>query len=432
MSTVFNIILALIILSVIVIIHEFGHFIFARINGVTVNEFSLGMGPKLLSKKIKGTDFTLRLLPIGGACMMQGEDSGEKTPGSFASKNVWQRISIVFAGPMFNFILAFILAVIIVIFGGYDPAYVNYVQEDSQAEAAGLREDDLIKSINGEKIVIGRDAMLYFMMNELTEEPLELVVERDGKEIELSVPTEEVTQYFIGISYTADDEPATVTVTDNYPAQNAGMITGDIITAVNGTEVSSGNELQDYFQNNPLDGSPVTVTFKHSSKSHEITITPEWNTLYSLNFSYNTFRYETPASKVLKYSLTEVRFWISSTVDSLKYLISGKAHREDVGSAVRVVSEISNSVEDSKEYGAKYVFLNLVYWAIVISANLGVMNLLPIPALDGGRLLFMLIEVVRGKPISPEKEGIVHFVGFIILMLLMVFLFYNDIVYLLR
>lgn len=432
MSTVLNILLALIILSVIVIIHEFGHFIFARINGVTVNEFSLGMGPKLLSKKIKGTDFTLRLLPIGGACMMQGEDTGEKTPGSFASKNVWQRISIVFAGPMFNFILAFILAVIIIIFGGYDPAYVTYIQEDSQAEAVGLQENDLIKSVNGEKIVIGRDIMLYFMMNELTEEPLDLVVERDGEEVRLSVPTEEITQYFIGISYTADDEPAVVTVTDNYPAQNAGMITGDTITAVNGTAINSGKELQDYFENYPLDNNPVTVMFKHNTKQYEITITPEWNTLYSLNFAYNTARYETPSSKVLKYSLTEVRFWISSTVDSLKYLVSGRAHREDVGSAVRVVSEISNSVEDSKEYGAKYVFLNLVYWAIVISANLGVMNLLPIPALDGGRLLFMLIEVVRGKPISPEKEGVVHFIGFIILMLLMVFLFYNDIVYLLR
>ncbi|MGN0164731.1 MAG: RIP metalloprotease RseP [Lachnospiraceae bacterium] len=432
MSSFINILLALLVLSIIVIIHEFGHFIFARINGVVVNEFSLGMGPTLCSKTIKGTVFSLKLLPIGGACMMKGEDSGDNSPGSFASKNVWQRISIVFAGPMFNFILAFFLAVIIVAFGGYDPAYVNYIKEGSAAEECGLKENDLIKTINGEKIVIGRDVMMYFFLNEVTDDPIEMVVERDGKELTFSVPTEEITQYFIGISYTADEEPATVTITDGYPADNAGMITGDTIVAINGNSIKSGIDLQNYFDENPLDGNPVTITYKHNTKEHDVTITPEWNTLYSLSFSYNTYRYDTPPSKVLKYSFTEVRFWISSTVDSLKYLVSGKAHKEDVGSAVRVVNEISDSVEDSKELGAKYVFLNLIYWAIVISANLGVMNLLPIPALDGGRLLFMLIEVVRGKPISPEKEGIIHFIGFILLMILMVFLFYNDIVYLLR
>ncbi|MBQ8280868.1 MAG: RIP metalloprotease RseP [Lachnospiraceae bacterium] len=432
MSSFLNILLALIILSIVVVIHEFGHFIFARINGVEVIEFSLGMGPTLLSKNIKGTIFSLKLLPIGGACMMKGEDSGDNTPGSFGSKNVWQRISIVLAGPVFNFILAFILAIFIIVFGGYDPAYVNYVEEGSGAAEAGLREDDLIKSINGEKIAIGRDAMLYFMMNEVTEEPIEMVVERDGEEITLSVPNEEITQYFMGISYSASDDPATVTVTDNYPAQNAGMITGDTIVAINGTDIGSGNELQKYFEEHPLDENPVSITYKHNTKEYDITITPEWNTLYQLSFSYNTYRYETPPSQVLKYSLTEVRFWISSTIDSLKYLVSGNAHREDVGSAVRVVSEISDTVEDSKEMGTKYVILNLIYWAIVISANLGVMNLLPIPALDGGRLLFMFIEVIRGKPLSPEKEGIIHFIGFILLMILMVFLFYNDIVYLLR
>lgn len=432
MSNFLNILLALLVLSIVIIIHEFGHFIFARINGVVVNEFSLGMGPTLVSKKIKGTVFSLKLLPIGGACMMQGEDSGDKSPGSFGSKNVWQRISIVFAGPMFNFILAFVLALIIVIFSGYDPAYVNYVEEGSAAEESGLKVDDLIRTVNGEKVVVGRDLMLYFMMNEVTQEPVELVVERDGKEIELSVPTKETTKYFLGISYAADDEEAVVSVTDDYPARNAGIITGDIIIAMNGVKISSGKDLEKYFEEYPLDEKPVEITYKHNKKEHTVTVTPEWNTLHSLNFSYNTYRYKTSGFNVIRYSFSEVRFWIESTIESLKYLVSGNAHKEDVGSAVRVVSEISDSVEDSKSLGGKYVFLNLVYWAIVISANLGVMNLLPIPALDGGRLLFMFIELVRGKPISAEKEGIIHFVGFVLLMILMVFLFYNDIVYLLR
>lgn len=432
MSSFLNIILALLVLSIIIVIHEFGHFIFAKINGVEVYEFSLGMGPTLISKEIKGTKFCLKLLPIGGACMMKGEDSADNTPGAFASKTVWQRISIVLAGPVFNFILAFVLAVIIVTFGGYDPAYVDYIPENSEAESAGLKVDDLITSVNGEKVVVGRDITLYYLMNDVTKENTILTVERDGKEIELSIPNIEQTQYFIGISYSATEDPAMVTVTADYPAQKAGMITEDIIIGINGTKISSGLELQKYFEENPLGDEPVSVTYKHNTKEYTVSITPEYNTMYSLGFSYNLYRYDTPPSEILKYSVTEVRYWIETTFKSLQYLVSGRAQRQDVGSAVRVVSEISDTVEDSKELGTKYVVLNLIYWAIIISANLGVMNLLPIPALDGGRLLFMVIELVRGKPLSPEKEGIIHFIGFILLMILMVFLFYNDIIYLLR
>ena len=419
MSSFLNLILALLVLSIIIVIHEFGHFIFAKINGVEVYEFSLGMGPTLISKEIKGTKFCLKLLPIGGACMMKGEDSADNTPGAFASKTVWQRISIV-------------LAVIIVTFGGYDPAYVDYIPENSEAESAGLKVDDLITSVNGEKVVVGRDITLYYLMNDVTEENTILTVERDGKEIELSIPNIEQTQYFIGISYSATEDPAMVTVTADYPAQKAGMITEDIIVGINGTKISSGLELQKYFEENPLGDEPVSVTYKHNTKEYTVSITPEYNTMYSLGFSYNLYRYDTPPSEILKYSVTEVRYWIETTFKSLQYLVSGRAQRQDVGSAVRVVSEISDTVEDSKELGTKYVVLNLIYWAIIISANLGVMNLLPIPALDGGRLLFMVIELVRGKPLSPEKEGIIHFIGFILLMILMVFLFYNDIIYLLR
>ena len=150
MAKFLYIIVALLVLSVIIIVHEFGHFIFARINGVTVTEFNLGMGPLLFSKPIKGTNFSLRLLPIGGSCMMLGEDNKNDDPNSFNSKNVWQRISIILAGPVFNFILAFILGIFIVTFGGRDLPEILSVSEDSSSSV--LNEGDIVKKIDGKSI----------------------------------------------------------------------------------------------------------------------------------------------------------------------------------------------------------------------------------------------------------------------------------------
>jgi regulator of sigma E protease len=422
------ILIALIIISIIVIFHEFGHFIFARINGVTVNEFSLGMGPLIVSKNIKGTKFSLRVLPIGGSCMMQGEDSKDDAPGSFNSKNVWQRISIVLAGPVFNFILAFILAIVIIIFAGYDPAEVLLVNENSNAATAGLMEGDIITSINGKHISVGRDIYNYAYFETIDSDDLRITVKRNGENVTLTVPTEETTKYFMGISYSNDDDPAVVSITEDYPAEAAGIKNEDTITGINGTEINSGAELEEYFEENPLNGDEITVTYEHNGKIKETTLTPIYSTYYSLGFGYNIGREDCPASKVLKYSCIEVGYWIRTTVKSLVYMIQGHVSSDSVGGVVRVVDEISDSVEESKQVSSSLAVLNAVYWSIVISANLGVMNLLPLPALDGGRLLFMIIELFRGKPIDRDKEAMVHFIGIVLLMILMVFLFYNDIV----
>ncbi len=433
MSTLFNIILALLILSVIIIFHEFGHFIFARMNGVAVKDFSLGMGPAIVSHTSKktGTKFCLRVFPIGGYCMMKGEDgegSGEDED-SFANKGVWQRISIILAGPVFNFILALFFSFLLIGIGGYDPAVVTYVTEDSAAEAAGLQVGDEITKISGKNISIGRDIVNYTYFNKITADDIEVEVKRGDKKITLTLKPGEhgSTRYYMGISYSPDADTASVSVMEDYPADKAGMREGDIITEINGVKIQSGQDLADYFENNPLDGSEMSIKYTRNDKEHEARLTPIWSTSYSMGFGYNTYRYKAKPLQVVKYGFTEVRYWISTTVHSLFYMITGHVHTEDMGGAVRVVSEISNVVEESKSDGIKYVILNLMLWAILLSANLGVMNLLPIPALDGGRLLFLFVELLRGKPIPQEKEAMVHFIGFALLMILMVFILYNDI-----
>ena len=157
-------------------------------------------------------------------------------------------------------------------------------------------------------------------------------------------------------------------------------------------------------------------------------VTPQYvSSGYSLGFNYNLAREDASAWETIKYSVAEVKYWIVETGRGLGKLFTGKLKSNEIGSAVAIVDVIGDTYEASKEYGIKDTVLNLLYITVFLSANIGVMNLLPFPALDGGKLLFCAIEVVRRKPVDREKEGVVHFIGFVLLMILMVFLVFNDI-----
>lgn len=366
-----NIFIALLMFSVIVIVHELGHFLLARLNGVEVTEFSLGMGPRLVTfvktdagMRIKflvsnkvfetsegwagKTKYSVKLLPFGGSCIMLGEDDVVDAENAFCKKNVYQRMSIVFAGPFFNFVLAFILAIVINVMAGFDKPVVVSVDENMPMAAAGVQAGDEITEINGTNIVIDREIGSYFMFNPMqADEEYEITLMRDGKEYTVNVKPQQVT-----------DEDVTT---------------------------------------------------------------------YRLGFGYGSPRQKGTALEVLKYSVYEVKYWIVTTVKSLGMLVTGGVSKDDISGPVGIVSTVGDLVDESSEYGATSVLLTLIYFSILLSANLGVMNLLPIPALDGGRLFFQIIEVIRRKPISPEKEGIVTMIGFILLMALMVFVMFNDI-----
>ena len=428
-----RILVALLAISVVITFHEFGHFLLAKANNVEVVEFSLGMGPRILSHKGKKTRYSLKLLPIGGSCLMKGEDEDSDEEGTFNSKGVFARIGIIFAGPFFNFILAFLLSVIIISYAGIDKCYVISVN-DSLAEEDTLKEGDLITSFNGHAIGVGRELYLYESLDGVEDEVIKVTYLRDGKEGTAVFSTTEDRRFYLGVRYSASEEnpePAELTdIIDGSAADEAGLKCGDIITAIDGNEIATGAELNAYLSEHPLDGSPVTVTYTHKGKEKTVTLTPEYSSTYSYGFTYNAsyFREKVSFGQTLKYGLLEVKYWIKATGKSLVYMLTGKASSEDIGGPVRVVSEMSSVMEESYTTdGLLYAILNVLNWAILLSANLGVMNLLPIPALDGGRLLFLIIEAVTGKKIPPEKEGIIHLVGFVLLMLLMVFIFFNDI-----
>lgn len=346
-----TVILFILIFGVVVIAHEFGHFLLAKANGIHVVEFAVGMGPTLCSFQKKGTKYSLKLFPIGGACMFEGEDGlmtkeGEISEGSFLNASVWGRISTVVAGPVFNFILAFVIAFIMVnmkdIIAIRDPIAAQ-VSEGGGAEAAGLQDGDRIISIDGEKVKLYQEISLY-MQTSYTGGDVEVVYERDGNR------------------YTAR-------VTPQYD-ESIGFCLLGIMNA-------------DYIE-------------------------PE---------GVETF----------KYAWYEMRYSVKATYKSLGMLFKGRVSRQDVAGPVGIaVNVVGKTYDAAKEYGWQSVLLSMLNITLMLSVNLGILNLLPVPALDGGRLVFLLVEVIRGKPVPPEKEGMVHFVGLMFFMVLMVFIFFND------
>ena len=374
------------------------------------------------------TKYSWKLFPIGGSCAMVGEDEENDSPDSFNSKGVWARFSIVVAGPVFNFIFAFVCSIIIIANSGIDYPQVQMVYSGQPAQAAGIKEGDLIKRINGHKISIGREVDTYVQLHPLTGENVEIKLERNGEEKTISLDPNYKT-YLFGFSYTANktDDTKISAITEGKPFEEAGIKAGDKIVSVNGTAVSNGEELKHVMEENNSEGKEITFEIERDGTTQEYNITPEPYEAKTLGFYAGSDGKGKNAFIVIKYSLIEVKYWIETTVASLGQLITGKISTKELSGPVGIVDTVGSVLDQSTSYGMRVVVLNMLIMSVLLSANLGVMNLLPLPALDGGRLVFILIEAVRGKPVSREKEGYVHFAGFILLMLLMVFVMYNDI-----
>lgn len=424
-----KILIAILIFSAIILIHEFGHFLFAKLSGITVNEFSLGMGPRLLYKDFRGTRYSLKLFPIGGSCAMLGEDTDEeKMPGAFHSAPLIGRIATVAAGPFFNFVLALLLSLIIVSVIGYEPAMVMSVEEGSAAEAAGLQTGDIITRFQGAKIELGKDLYVYSYLNELQEETIHMEVKRDGQKIQISYEPDVSIRYLLGFNRSDATSMTVQSLISGMPLEDAGLKPGDVITGIDGVSVADGIEYQAYIEEHPLTGESREITFVRNGLEYNVTIVPAEYRTPRTGFGYNIACQKAEGfGEILKYSVVEVKYMIRTTILSLKEMLSGQIGMEDLSGPVGVVDAIGETYEESKSEGILMVWMNMLNMAIMLSANLGVMNLLPLPALDGGRLVFLILEAIRRKPVNRKLEASVHFTGLVLLMILMVVVMYNDI-----
>ncbi len=339
-----QIILFILIFTVIILVHEGGHFIIGKKSGIGVVEFSLGLGPTIWGFTRGGTKYSIKALPFGGACQFEGFDGDEldSSPTSFMNAPVMARIATVFAGPFMNFVLAFFLSLFVVGSIGYDAPVVSDVMEGYPAEKAGLKAGDEIVKVGTDHIEIYRDISLNLMLNE--GEAREITYRRDGQ------------------LYKTILEP-------EYNAE-----AGRYLFGIMGGARVKGNVFQ-----------------------------------------------------TIRYSLAEVRYWIEVTWKSLGMIFKGKVTKDDVAGPVGVAQVVGDVYEQSKPSGIFYIWINMMMLTILLTANLGVMNLLPIPALDGGRLVFLILEAVMGRPVNRKAEAFVHFIGMVVLLVLMFLVCFNDI-----
>ena len=424
-----TIVIGILVFSLLVLVHEFGHFLLAKRAGIGVTEFAIGMGPRLVSWGKGETVYCIKLIPFGGSCMMLGEDEDSACENAFSKKSVWARISVVAAGPVFNMIFGFVIAILITALGGINPPVVYRVTPGGAAQQAGLQTGDVITSLGGKRISLGRDLDIWSFNHTLSDEPLSVTWERGGESMSGQLYTR-VEGWRMGIQYYANEEPAALSlVSGDGAAGRAGLQAGDVLTSVNGVPTPTGSALSAYFDEHPADGSPLTVAYRRGDAALTATVVPEPYRTYDTGFAA-AYYYEDSANPLdwLVYGAREMRFWFSYTLMSLRMLVSGQVGLRDMAGPVAIVDTIGTAVESGVEAGGFLpALLNVLSLVILLNVNLGVMNLLPIPALDGGRLIFLLIEAVRGKPIPPDKEGMVHTAGFVLLMVLMAFIFFNDI-----
>ncbi|MGI5998714.1 MAG: RIP metalloprotease RseP [Lutispora sp.] len=323
-----NFIISVLVFAAIVMVHEFGHFIVAKLSGIRVEEFAIGMGPKIVGKKKGETLYSLRAIPIGGYCKLTGEDEASNDTRAFNNKSLFTRMAVIFFGPLMNFLLAVLIFSLVI----SQSTIINEVIEDKPAYTAGMQKGDKIVQINRRQVEDWDSIKQSISSNPNI--PINIVVERD-------------------------------------------------------------KELKNII---------VTPIVENEAEGAIIGITPSLR-IAGMSFK-NGINTTVEVSKTM--------------LDFLVKLFTGRASSDEVSGPVGIIVFINEA--------AKIGFLYLLNLTAFLSLNLGIVNLLPIPALDGGRLLFLFIELIRRKPIEAEKEGFINFVGFVALMVLAVIIAYKDLI----
>ena len=265
-------------------------------------------------------------------------------------------------------------------------------------------------------------------LNDLKEgDTVTMKVKRDGETRTLTYTPDVSVRYLLGFNRSDASSMTVESLIDGMPLQEAGLQAGDTITAINGTEIADGEAYDAYLEEHPLSNEPVEITYDRDGLDYTATITPREYRTPQLGFSYNLGYTKTSGLQVLKYGALEIKYMVRTTLLSLKELVTGQLGFQNLSGPVGVVDAIGTTYEQSKREGVLMLWMNMLNMAVLLSANLGVMNLLPLPALDGGRLVFLIIEAIRRKPLNREIEGRIHFAGLMLLMALMVVVMYNDI-----
>lgn len=403
------------ILGFLIFIHEGGHFIVAKLCKIRVNEFAIGFGPVIFKKQGKETLFQLRLIPLGGFCNMEGEEERSEVEGSFSKASIPKRIAVVAAGGLVNIIFALLIYFTLMSCVGNNVSNViDTVVPNYSAQTAGLQENDKILKIDGKKIKNKAD--LDEALEKSNGNELSILIERDGKEQELKIkPTEEKYNY-TGIAVNTSNDKLTeiAALYPDSPGEKQGLQVKDIIIAINDNPIeNNAQKLVDYI--NLSIGKEIRFTVERNGENIDITIMPEVMSNYLLGV--NLKMAENNFINNIYYAFFDTGEFAISIVDNLRLLFSGGVSIDQLMGPVGISDVVAqtNGLAD------------FIYILALISISLGFTNLLPFPPLDGGKIVILLIEAIRRKPLKEKTEINIQLIGFIMLMALMVYVTYNDI-----
>jgi len=427
-----SIIIAVLIFGVIILVHELGHYFAARKVGILVEEFAIGMGPKIFSVTKGDTVYSLRLFPLGGFCKMLGEDEATYNPRSFNSKTVGQRAFTLSMGVVLNLILAFVIFTLLALFFGYTSPEISGFAPNSNAAASALQPGDVITRIGNSRVTTSGHVAIAF--NETGGRPVDIQVRR-GREtfVTTIIPTQLEQRYMLGVALGGQNATQIAGFTQNSAAEAAGLLPGDVITQIENFRITSNVDLADALRE--VGGNPATVQVLRGETTITTSITPILHPpTYSMGIllkEYGGFYNNSiPMGNILGHianGFLQILFWVELTIIGVVRLFTFRLSADDLAGPIMIVSVMNEAYTATIAQSLSTAIRTMATYMAIISANLGVMNLLPIPALDGGRLVFLGIEKIRKKPIPPEREGLVHLIGFAALIGFAIFIAFNDI-----
>lgn len=410
------------VLGFLILIHEAGHFFVARLCKVTVNEFSIGFGPVIWKKQTKQTKYTLRLIPLGGFVNLEGEEERSENEGSFSKASIPKRMAIILAGGLVNIIFALVVYfTLMMAVNNHTSLVVESTIPEYAAETAGVQAGDKIIKINNKNMYTKNDIdkiMQKMVGKELIlGEEITLTVEREGKKQEISFEPTKKEYKSTGIylkSTSSGETTKIVTVEAGSIAEKQGIKANDEILKINGVEVKNQTEILQII-NEQKDNNVLTFLLKRGNEEIEISLEPE--TLYQYYLGVYFAKSNNTFADNLYYSFFETRDFTFSIFDNLKMLFTGKVRVDQFMGPVGI-SEVVANTNEIKD------FINIL---ALISLSLGVTNLLPIPALDGGKFLLLVIEAIRRKKLSEKTEINIQLIGFAFLITLSLYITYHDI-----
>lgn len=448
----YTILLFIIVLGGLIFFHELGHFLVARLFGVGVEKFSLGFGPRIFGRTIGRTDYRLSLIPLGGYVKMVGDEpdtpiAPEDLPFSFTHKHVVKRSLIVSAGPLFNILLALMIYTCINFVTGL-PSFtpvVRGVKSHSPAAQAGIQPGDRIVHIDRSAIASWLDIQETLERSDGT--PMDVTYERDSKRATVRITPVQITTidlfgdsqtfYDLGVSKQTSLAAMVGDVVEGQPAAAAGLKPGDRIIAIDGRRVEQFQILQEIVTQSG--GKTLHFTIERDDRTFDVDITPvlvkDKNIVgvkqenYRIGIMFN--RGDAPINKedvmfinlnpfeALQEGARQVWFITQLSGRFFAKLVQGKVGMESVGGPIRIAKMTNEQ--------AKEGFEQLLRFVAAISIQLAILNLLPIPVLDGGHLLFYGLEAVLRRPVNTRMREMAQQIGIFVLLLLMIFVFYNDI-----